>query len=797
VPPEPGGDATRLHSRRPVRWLGAQNATSFVVVAGVTAFVITQLRPDLLFGPNMDVGGDNAAHVVAVSYFIHHLLAHGQLQGWDPQWFGGFPLYVFYFPFPALLVAALDLFAPYAVAFKLVSVAGIVAMPVCAFLFGRLAGFRRPAPELMAAAMVPFLFNTSYTIDGGNIASTLAGEFSFTLALAFALAFLGVSAFALRTGRLRWLGAVLFCLTLLSHVVPALFAATGALLLCCLCPDRLQAQDPHRQAHVAKALAARYARPARVVATIGVAGALLAAFWLVPFAAYLGYTTSMGYTRVAGFQPNFLPASAEVVVQALAALGALFALVRRHRVALVLVVLAAGSIGAFYLLPSGLVYNARWLPFWFMTTALLAAYGLAEAATFGLSLVPGDHRHLGSASALLGSAVAVCLCASFLGALPLGNVALASRSFVPDWVAWNYSGYQAKPGWPQFKALVAMLERVARAHGCGRLDYEYSPYTTDVYGSTLVPMSFPLWTHGCIQSEEGVYYESSTSTDFHFLDQSELSLDPSNPVVGIPYQPLNVADGIRHLQLTGVKYFLASSPTVEAQAAADPSLVQVGASPEPASAVDRAPGTPAPPPSSTYFYILYEIRDAPIVEGLSHQPVVEANMSQRAWRSLAIAWYQSEEAWPVPIVRNGPPSWRRVRPGSLPAPSSSRPLPPERVSQVSMANASVTFHVSRLGVPVLVKVPYFPNWRAAGALGPFEATPNLMVVVPTSHLVRLAYKTTGIDWLGRAGSILGLVGLALILRPAAPQRAPAGPLDANGDRPHQEDVPERKSELES
>jgi hypothetical protein len=44
----------------------------------------------------------------------------------------------------------------------------------------------------MAVATLPFLFNTSYTIEGGNITSTLAGEFSFSLALTTGLLFLGV-----------------------------------------------------------------------------------------------------------------------------------------------------------------------------------------------------------------------------------------------------------------------------------------------------------------------------------------------------------------------------------------------------------------------------------------------------------------------------------------------------------------------------------------------------------------------------------------------------------------------------
>jgi len=39
----------------------------------------------------------------------------------------------------------------------------------------------------------------------------------------------------------------------------------------------------------------------------------------------------------------------------------------------------------------------------------------------------------------------------------------------------------------------------------------------------------------------------------------------------------------------------------------------------------------------------------------------------------------------------------------------------------------------QIGQPVLVKVSYFPNWKASGAKGPYRVTPNLMVVIPRSR----------------------------------------------------------------
>ncbi|MCU1489532.1 MAG: hypothetical protein JWM85_937, partial [Acidimicrobiaceae bacterium] len=496
----PGGGHGGISGERLRRWAASGAASTFVVVAGVTAFVIGQLRPDLLFNQNMDVGGDNAAHVVAVYYFIHHLLPHGQLSGWDPQWFGGFPLYVFYFPFPAVITAALSGFFSFAVAFKLVSVLGTVLMPIAAWAFGSLAGFRRPVPALMAVAMLPFLFNSSYTIDGGNITSTMAGEFSFSLSVAIGLVFLGVYARSLRTGRLRWLAAFLFALTLLSHVVPALFCAGVAILLTAAASDRrsgalrfaarMQAKPPMRGLGAARRwVRNRLPQPLHVLASVGLTGALLAAFWLLPFAGSLHYSASMGYGRVTGFQPNFLPNSAEVTIQALAVIGLLIGLVNRDRLAIVLGVVAAADLLAFFYLPSGLVYNARWLPFWFLATALLAAYAVGE---FGRAVLGARGRRLdwgAIVTPLVGGLATVAVVALFVGVLPGFHLPVSSQNETPGWIAFNYEGYQAKPGWNQFTQLTSMMERVAKVHGCGRLDYEYSSNTTNYYGSTLWPMS--------------------------------------------------------------------------------------------------------------------------------------------------------------------------------------------------------------------------------------------------------------------------------------------------------------------
>src|SRR5919199_1439420 len=269
---------------RPVRWGHAgrrpsvEQLLSLGVVAAAALFVFSQLHPSLIFANTTPAGGDMGAHVWGPAYMRDHLLPHLRLFGWAPSWYDGFPAFQFYFPLPSLFIVILDVLLPipYGVAFKVVTILGLLSLPVCAWAFGRLSGMRFPGPALLAVATVPFLFDRGFTIYGGNIASTLAGEFSFSISLSLALLFLGVVARGLDTGRRRGLAAVLLALTGLSHLLPTIFAVLGALVLLLLRPGR---------------------RRVKFVAGIIGVGGLLAAFWSLPFLIRLPYANNMGWEK--------------------------------------------------------------------------------------------------------------------------------------------------------------------------------------------------------------------------------------------------------------------------------------------------------------------------------------------------------------------------------------------------------------------------------------------------------------------------------------------------------------------
>ena len=226
--------------RRPSRWLNSpwpterivQYLTALVLVGGATFAVLQVVHLDLVFTNNTPTGGDMGAHVMAPAFLRDVLLPNGQLTGWSMYWYAGFPMYRFYMVVPALMIVGLNaLWIPYGVAFKIVAILGLVTLPFCCWAFGRLARFRYPIPELMALAGMLFLFDESFSIYGGNVKSTMAGEFSFSIALSFAILGFGLFARGLQTGKYRSWAAIVLALAILSHGVVAIFVVLGAVLL--------------------------------------------------------------------------------------------------------------------------------------------------------------------------------------------------------------------------------------------------------------------------------------------------------------------------------------------------------------------------------------------------------------------------------------------------------------------------------------------------------------------------------------------------------------------------------------
>jgi hypothetical protein len=790
-------------------WWWVPGAITVITIASVIVVTLSQLHPGMLLTNTTTTGGDTGAHI-AMPKYLETLLSHGHLTGWDPGWYDGFPLYTFYFTIPDLFIAIGGWVIPYGVAFKLGTILGSVLLPICAWACGRFFRLRAPLPTLLAAATLPFLFDYTFTIYGGNLFSTLAGEYAYSFSLSLAVLFLGLFACAVREGRYRGWAAIVLAGCILSHIVPGMYALGGAVILTVveLLPRRWGIDDSalHIRGNDSGAMPVPRTRTLWWAGSTVAIGLLLSGWWLVPFGLEHAYSTSMGYTNVEGWAQYFREADAWALV--LAGLGAIAAFVTRSRFGITVTVLGIASALATALDPQGSLYNVRLLPLWFISVYFMAAWAFGTgcmavatvwrrtqdrrwqkaaepapgsvdappdrpweepatpreaASTAGRRLSPPSpvtpSRRWAPAAvsgAILGLlAVLAAVVPPFI--LPASSLPVTvGPNEVTNWSNYNYEGYEGQASYPEFHSLMQTMDSVGKRYGCGRAMWEYSA-SENRFGTPEALMLLPYETNGCIDSMEGLLFESSTTTPYHFLNQAELSAAPSEPEVGLPYGSVNVTLGVQHLQLLGVKYFMAETPQVEQEAAVDPDLQLVAKS---------GPWTYDYSGAVTHTtWDIYLVKDSPLVTPLANDPVVLAGVTPGAssWLGNAaqegpsLSWYTDPSKWNVELAQSGPADWPRT-PVSDVRPTVKH-VGTTRVTAVRQTDSSVSFHVSRVGTPVLVKVSYFPNWHASGADGPWRVTPNLMVVVPTSHDVSLTYGTSRADVLGLLATLTGLVAL--------------------------------------
>jgi hypothetical protein len=769
--------------------------STIIAVVGPTIFLLLALHPELILRNNIPTGGDMGAHVWAPAYLRDHLLTNFKLSGWSMDWYSGLPIYRFYMVVPALMIVLLDVILPYGIAIKVIAVIGILTLPYFSWLFGRFAKFAYPIPELFAIAATIFLFDESFTIYGGNIASTMAGEFSFSISLSLAMLGFALLAKGLDTGKHRISAAIVISLSALSHGIVLLFVFGGAALMLVVWNKRESLQFG-----------------AKVIAL----AVLLSSFWVIPFVTSHAYMTDMKYEpRPSGVTDSFwkmffpLHILLDFSLTAVAIIGAVALMRSRHKagtwLTLLSLLLAAGVFIARNSLPViGLLWNPRILPFLYLLRYFLFVVGLYELVAFALrvksiariaQVEPGEAVVLDIAkprdnfsfnlALLSGFALFVLVAIGFrFQELPFGSTRVNSAGqyeyvwgplrtkssndgFVDGWARWNFTGYEGKNAYGEYYGVVQTMKKLGAdsTQGCGRALWENSG-ELNKYGTTMGLMLLPYWTDGCISSMEGLFFEAAGSTPYHFITAAAMSKQSSNPVRELRYDNNDAALGVKYMQELGVKYFMGFTPEAIAQASAQEGLTEVARS--------------GP-------WVVYRVANSDVVTPLAMQPVV-ANISssnpRERWLEVGTSWFQRPDVWTTPIADNGPSEWQRVdvvvdesqregEPNSnnrrvdVVKPSTALipvPLDPVVVSNVNIGEESVKFTVDKIGVPVLVRVSYFPNWKVDGAKGPYRVAPNMMVVIPTSTNVSMHFGWNFLDYIAYLLSFAGIAWIVVTRR---------------------------------
>ncbi len=450
------------------------------------------------------------------------------------------------------------------------------------------------------------------------------------------------------------------------------------------------------------------------LAAVAAVAFCLSAFWSLPFASNLEWTAHMAWGQlddVFGKQ-GLLPA-AIIPAAALGFIGIAYAVARREKKLLPLAWITVVTLVLFWALPDGRLWNARILPFFYISIHLWAAYGAAWLVRpFMVMMRDLFHLHGITARRVYVPVTAVVI----------GVVLVITSTTAAGWIRWNYSGYEGKSNWSQYNEINTLLDTLAP----GRVMVEHGD-KIDEFGTPRAFEIIPYWTN--LDTMEGTLMEASYTAPFHFINQAELSKDYPTGI--------DVSLGITHLQLMNIPYLITHSSEVTSDVMADSRAELLAVFGD---------------------YNIFRISGCTgYVEVMENEPV-RLEVEQGEWRDLAVQWYRDEAALSTPLVwDNGEEAleqYESVTPDQVADPPVTPVETDGRVTNEQLENESLSFDTTAIGEPHWVKISYFPNWHVEGAEGPYLVSPSMMMVIPTQSHVTLYYGRTAANTVGQVLEIL-------------------------------------------
>jgi len=169
---------------------GKRIFSAFVLII-IFLFLLSYFDLHYILSNTTPTGGDTPAHNYLAKHLKETFFTRGTVISWAKGWWCGFPMYQYYFFFPYLLMSILSFIIPMNIAFKIVSILGVVFLPLGVYFSFKWMNFDKTISLISSIAMIPFLFVNTHTMWGVNIYSTLAGEISNSVSFIFFVLFLG------------------------------------------------------------------------------------------------------------------------------------------------------------------------------------------------------------------------------------------------------------------------------------------------------------------------------------------------------------------------------------------------------------------------------------------------------------------------------------------------------------------------------------------------------------------------------------------------------------------------------
>ena len=543
----------------------------------------------LIFQSTLTAGGDTPSHFISAIAIGRGLHAIFSPVTWIHGAYAGFPLFLQYFPLPFDLMALISPAFSLKIAFKLVTLLAIIPLPAAVYLCLRRLAYGQNTAAIGAVLSLPFLFMTENSMWGGNISSTLSGEFAFGISFILYIIFTG-KLYADIAGRKSTFGcSALEALIALSNGYPLLQSAMGTSYF------------------ILRGGNLRY------ILRLHAAAFGLAAFWLLPVLWRIRWNTP--YVHTWHFDswdqitpPILWPSFAGALMVAFSGVRNLFrqgtglsAIFQKSIDSPELYLFWQFGIAllGFSLAPSLGLVDIRFLPFAQITLVLLGAVGWSRL----LARLPRPNL--------------------WLAAFAAGVVALAlTRAAALDsLIQWNYSGMESKPLWNSYHLV---NEYLSGDENSPRVVYEHNEITNNA-GTVRAFELLPYYSGR--STLEGLYMQSSPSSPFVFYIQSELTQTPSCPFSRYYYSRPDPDRAAAHLRLFNVSQVIAASDNI-------------------ANALDSSPdyelSITFPP------YRIYGVRqcDNSYVEPLRFRPL---RIPPQDWKKVQFDWFR-KSSLRVPLV---------------------------------------------------------------------------------------------------------------------------------------------------
>jgi hypothetical protein len=685
--------------------LEKEDVIDFIILSAIILFLFSYFKPSLLISNTVISAGDTVGHYYGTWFMNKYLIPNFKLIGWSQDWFLGYPAFQFYFPFIFFLTGLLGYLIPLNISFKVGTILGTFMLPLCVYFSFRLMKLKFPSPIIASTLTLILLFlerinpEQIYSMWGGNIPSTLAGEFSYSFALALSILFIGSFYNGIKQNKHITINAFLLTIIMLSHFFLFIFSIVSTFFYFF---DKKN-----------------FKKNLIYCLKLYVLTGMLSSFWLLPMLAKVSYTVPHVW-----WPPSNVREIIDMIIPRpltffyFLFLISSFLLFKIDKERTIFVYMAVFSLIMFLVAPQlnrigfrgfDHIQLIKFLPMIYISVLLSIA-------------VP--FSYLKSKYSLLLPSIVLILCIFWVE---------KHVTYIDYWISWNYNGYEDKPlGYEYYK-----VNEFLSSLPYGRVAFEYNPEKYErTLGSSRATETIPIFSGKPIT--EGCHFQSSFNGPYIYNAHCEYSSDCSclfgHLTNGCP--SFDFDKGTEHLKLFGVRYFFASSDKVKSILAkrSDYKLLY-------------GPGE----------FEVWELNSS-IIEVPEFEPV---NVKADDWRKLSYEWFDSDKVR-VPLVWNGDERFSKIlinpEINDIPETRIDNNC---NIDNIIIENERISFDTNCVGRPHIIKVSYFPNWKVRGAEKIYMVSPAFMLVYPIQNRVELYYGQTFVDTIGTLLTFCGLIIIIL------------------------------------